>query len=94
MVWNSASAAATDSPGRSRPMMCSHELPRLVNVRRSSSRIRGSIVSGMVTSDGTPTATPKKSGGVTPTIVNGVPSMRRVWPIADGSPPKRRCHAE
>ena len=65
-------------------MMWSHELLALASTSRSSSRSRGIIVTGIVTSAGTPTATPKKPGGVTPMIVNGAPSMRMVRPMAAG----------
>ena len=93
IVWNAASADSTDLPGFNRPMMYNQDRFGFVNDPRSSSRSRGSIVSGIVTSAGTPMDTPWKSGGVTPTMVNGVPSMRSVFPMADGSAPKRRFHA-
>ena len=63
-------------------MMFSQIWSAFTSAFRSSLRRRGSIVIGMVTSGDIPTATPKKPGGVTPTMVNGCPSIRSVRPIA------------
>ena len=41
---------------------------------------------------GCPTSTPKKSGGITPTIVQGTPSTGSAAPTTLAAPPKRRCH--
>ena len=63
--------------------------------RRSSDdslpRMSGSVPSGIATSNVRPTSTPKKSGGVTPTIVNGTRSTVSDRPIASAAPPNRRC---
>jgi hypothetical protein len=34
---------------------------------------------------------PKKSGGITPTIVNGTRSIVCILPMTSGEPPNRRC---
>jgi hypothetical protein len=53
----------------------------------SSPRKAGSAHSGSATSKVRPTSTPKKPGGVTPTISNGWLSSALVRPIAAGVPP-------
>ena len=54
-------------------------------------RMSGSVPIGIATSNVRPTSTPKKSGGATPTIVNGTRSTVSDRPIASAAPPKRRC---
>jgi hypothetical protein len=56
-------------------------------------RNSGSVPSGTTTSKAFPTSSPKNSGGVTPTIVNGIPSTASVVPMMPADPPKRRCHS-
>ena len=49
--------------------------------------IRGSAQIGTAKSKRSPTETPKKLGGVTPTMGKGWPSRVSVLPITDASPP-------
>ena len=64
-------------------------------VARSSTlsrpRISDSVPIGRITSDLLPTSVPKKSGGITPTIVNGTRSIVCVLPMTSAEPPNRRC---
>ena len=68
-------------------MMCSQDVVTLCRmVLRSPDRIRPAMPIGIVTSGAVPTATPKKPGGATPTIVNGAPSIAIERPTTPGSP--------
>ena len=49
----------------------------------------GCIMTGTKRSGAVPTSTPKNSGGVTPTMVNGVPESEIGLPTTAGSRPKR-----
>ena len=72
------------APGRSRPITRSHAE---TGWRRSdvSPLISGSCCSGIHRSGGSPrSVSPKNPGGVTPTTVNGCPSMTSVAPTIDG----------
>ena len=83
-------AASRDASGRRLPMISTQ-------VAKGSTHMPCGEVdafpdcSGTVTSDASPTFTPAKPRGSTPTIVNGIPFMEMPAPITDGLPPKRRC---
>ena len=50
----------------------------------------GCIMIGRKMSGAVPISTPKNSGGVTPTMVNGIAERRIVLPMTDGSRANRR----
>ena len=58
----------------------------------SGGRRSVTVVMGIQKSGALPACNPKNSGGVTPMIVNGFSSTVICFPMAEGSPPKRRCH--
>jgi hypothetical protein len=87
---SAASASCTGCPGFSRTIDCSHQVERRSRLL-SLPRMSGSVPSGMATSNWRPTSVPKKSGGVTPTIVKGTRSTVIDLPMTFAAPPKRRC---
>ncbi len=82
-------AASIVCPGLSRPMTIRKLVP-VLSSRVSLPRISGSVPSGTMTSNACPTSGPEKSGGVTPTTVNGTPSSWSVRPMTSAEPPNPR----
>ena len=70
-------------PSRSRPTIDRPRLPRLDALCTGS---------GVQMSMPAPRFSPEKRGGATPMMVSDRPSSTTCDPIADGEPPKARCH--
>ena len=81
MAAASASAAAIEAPGASRPTAVIHRacgiLLRSLAAQKAMSSAQG---------------TRRKPFGITPITVRGSPSTRMVVPTASGAPPRRSCH--
>ena len=92
MTSSSVCACLRFPPADSRPIIRSHELPAFLSRwPQSPFSTWGIICIGHQRSGFAPTSNPKKSGGVTPTMVNGASSNRIVLPTTAGSAPNRRC---
>ena len=70
-------------------MIRSHQIERCWSAGAPSIRVLVPI--GTATSNDRPTSTPKKCGGVTPTMVKGTRSTVSERPMTSALPPNRRC---
>jgi hypothetical protein len=88
MASTSVCAAARVAPGSSRPKTSRKFAPREAPVSTSVSGVQSWVRTFLVRPAG---PAPSNEGGITPMIVSFRPSTVRASPIAERSPPKRRC---